>query len=207
MNSQDQTAAGGLINMAAFLPKSSVNGPGLRAVVWVQGCPRRCPGCFNQDMQAFRDNQSVTAAELAARILAVQEITGVTFSGGEPFAQAPALAALAGELRRQGLNIVVFTGYTYRELMSGENDDWNRLLAVTDLLVAGPFERERPSTHYLLGSDNQELLFLTDRLRGHPAIADQGGQVLEITVDAGGNIVVTGLGGGLRIFGDTPPEA
>ncbi len=195
MNSQDQPAPQGLINMAALLPKSRVNGPGLRAVVWVQGCPRRCPGCFNQDMQAFRDNQLVTAGELAGRILAVQDITGVTFSGGEPFAQAATLAALASELQRHGLNIVVFTGYTYSELTAGANADWNRLLAVTDLLIAGPFEQERPSRQYLLGSDNQELLFLTDRLRGHADIAGQAGQLLEITVAADGSVVVTGLGG------------
>lgn len=195
MTGRNNRPPGRLINLAAFLPTSRVNGPGLRAVVWVQGCPRRCPGCFNQAMQEFRDNQPVPVTELAERILAVTGITGVTFSGGEPFAQADALAELAERLRRQGLDIVIFTGYTQAELTAGQNPDWHRLLAVTDLLIAGPFERERPSQQYLLGSANQELLFLTDRLKGHPALSAQPGQMLEITVDTGGMITLTGLGG------------
>lgn len=193
MNSQ-AAVQGGLVNMAAFLPTSHVNGPGLRAVVWVQGCHRRCPGCFNQEMQGFRDNQLLTVDELAARILAIGKIEGITFSGGEPFVQAVALAALAEQLRNEGLNIVIFTGYTYAELIQANNPDWNRLLAAADLLVAGPYIRELPSEDYLLGSANQELIFLTDTLKNHPDIRKQQGQALEFTIDTAGNIIVTGLG-------------
>ena len=195
MNNQNQQAGGGRINMAAFLPKSRVNGPGLRAVVWVQGCPRCCPGCFNEDMQAFRETQPVSAKKLADRILALDGIEGVTFSGGEPFAQAALLADLAEILSGQGLNIAVFTGYTYQELLAGQDDAWNRLLAAADLLIAGPFKRELPSTEYLLGSANQELIFLTDTLKGHPDTLGRTEQLLEITVDKDRNVMTTGLGG------------
>ena len=192
MNSHGK-AEGGLINMAAFLAKSRVNGPGLRAVVWVQGCPRRCRGCFNQDMLEFRDNEWLPAAELAARILAVREIDGVTFSGGEPFAQAAALAGLAEQIQAAGLTVVIFTGYTHAELMAADNPDWNRLLAAADVLVAGPYKQDLPSQDYLLGSANQELIYLTDRLKAHPDMHSSQGQTLEFTVDLAGNVIVTGF--------------
>ncbi|SMC70878.1 4Fe-4S single cluster domain-containing protein [Sporomusa malonica] len=194
MNVQGKNRQGGLINMAAFLPKSVVNGPGLRAVVWVQGCPRRCQGCFNQDMLEFKDNQVVSAEELASSILAIQGINGVTFSGGEPFAQADSIAELAEYLAIQGLTITIFTGYTYQELKAAANPGWNRLLAVADLLVAGPYVKERPSNEYLLGSANQELIFLTDRLREHPDFTKNAGHAREFSIDAAGNIVISGLG-------------
>lgn len=194
MTGQREKGQGGLINMAAFLPKSRVNGPGIRAVVWVQGCPRRCQGCFNQDMLEFKDNQEVAVEELASRILALQGIDGVTFSGGEPFAQADSLAELAERLAMQELTITIFTGYYYNELKKAANPGWDRLLAVTDLLVAGPYDKEHPSKEYLLGSANQELIFLTDRLREHPDITESAGHLREFSIDATGNIVISGLG-------------
>lgn len=179
--------------MAAFLARSEVNGPGLRAVVWVQGCPRRCAGCFNQDMLEFRDNKIITVKQLADRILAIQGLAGVSFSGGEPFAQALPLAQLAETLTQQGLNIVIFTGYTYTELKAGNDPAWNRLLAAVDLLVAGPFMQELPTQEYLLGSANQELLFLTDRLKNHPAIGNHSETTVEVTIDTTGTVNITGL--------------
>ncbi len=191
----EERQKGSLINMAAFLPVSRSNGPGRRAVVWVQGCGRNCPGCFNQDMQVFADKQLIAPEELAERILAIDGIEGVTFSGGEPFAQAEALAELAEQLRACGLNIVIFSGYTFAELSTGRNLAWQRLLAVTDLLVAGPYEQGLPSQDYLRASVNQRLLFLTDKLMQHPDVGDNNhGQITEVIVDAAGKVIITGLG-------------
>lgn len=193
MNQREYGQKGGLINMAAFLARSEVNGPGVRAVVWVQGCMRRCAGCFNQDMQEFRDNEIVSVEQLAERILAIQGLEGVSFSGGEPFAQALPLAQLAETLTRQGLNIVIFTGYTYTELKAGNDPAWNRLLAAADMLVAGPFVQELPAQKYLLASANQELILLTDRLKTHPAIGNHPETTVEVTIDTTGNVSITGL--------------
>lgn len=184
---------GSLINLAALLPISRSNGPGRRAVVWVQGCERNCSGCFNQDMRLFVDKELIAPAELADRILAIDSIEGVTFSGGEPFMQAKALAVLAEQLRTRGLNIVIFTGYTLAELTTGNNPDWARLLAVADLLIAGTYEQQQPSQKYLRASANQQLVFLTERLKQHPDIVDSRGQTAEIVVDAAGNVIMTGL--------------
>ncbi|XFO64023.1 hypothetical protein SPSIL_001120 [Sporomusa silvacetica DSM 10669] len=183
--------------MAAFLPASRCNGPGRRAVLWVQGCSRNCPGCFNQDMQVFRENQVIAVLELVERILASEDIEGVTFSGGEPFAQAQALAELAEQLTAKGLNIVIFTGYTVAELTAATDPAWQRLLAAADLLIAGPYKQELPAQDYLIGSANQQLVFLTEKLKQHPDVVTSQGQTLEVIVDAAGNVTITGLTGKL----------
>lgn len=191
----EERQKGSLINMAAFLPVSRSNGPGRRAVVWVQGCGRNCSGCFNQDMRSFADKQLIAPGELAKRILAIEGIEGVTFSGGEPFGQAEVLAELAEQLRVCGLNIMIFTGYTFGELSTGSNPAWQRLLTVTDLLVAGPYEQDLPSQDYLRASVNQQLVFLTDRLIQHPdVVGNNRGQITEVIVDAAGKVIITGLG-------------
>ncbi|MCA9706513.1 MAG: radical SAM protein [Myxococcales bacterium] len=82
------------LNLARTLPKSAANGPGERFVVWVQGCPLACPGCWNPDTWSFAPRRVVEVAAMAEEILAVSGIEGVTFTGGEPFMQAHALAAL-----------------------------------------------------------------------------------------------------------------
>lgn len=182
-----------LLNMAAFLPVSCSNGPGRRAVVWVQGCNRNCPGCFNQEMRQFVHKELIAVRELAGRILAIEGIEGVTFSGGEPFEQAKPLAELAEQLADSGLTVVLFTGYTFDELAAGNNSDWQRLLAAADLLVAGPYEQTLPAQEYLRTSANQQLLFLSDKLNQHPDIAGRQGQTAEIIVDAAGKVIVTGF--------------
>lgn len=187
-----ENPGGNLLNMAAFLPVSCSNGPGRRAVVWVQGCNRNCPGCFNQELRPFADKELIAVRDLADRILAIDEIEGVTFSGGEPFEQAKPLAELAEQLVDRGLNVVIFTGYTFDELTAGNNSDWLRLLDTVDLLVAGPYEQGLPTQDYLRSSANQQLLFLSDKLNQHPDIAGQG-QTAEIIVNAAGKVIVTGF--------------
>lgn len=106
------------LNIMGYVNESEVNGPGCRAVVWVQGCLLHCPGCFNPASWAFEDNQLVTVDDLVARIVANPHNQGVTFSGGEPFWQAAALAQVAARVKAQGLNVMSFTGFTLETLRS-----------------------------------------------------------------------------------------
>lgn len=190
-----------VLRVAAFEPRSEVNGPGVRAVVWVQGCPREpiCPGCYNP---AFLPMQGpaeiVTASEMAARIFALPDIAGITLSGGEPFAQAAALAALARLVKSRGLTVMVFSGRTLRELRASNDPSVAALLAETDLLVDGPFVRERRGALPLRSSDNQELHFLSGRIRPEDVDSDasSGGganDAVEIVVDSSGDARATGL--------------
>ena len=153
-----------VLNLAGFLARSAVNGPGIRAVVWVQGCPFRCEGCFNEQFQPFSPATVIPVDRLAGTILALPGIDGVTFSGGEPFAQAGPLAALGERLRRAGLTIVTYTGYTAEQLAGGDDPAWPALLAVTDLLITGPYIAELAAADPLKGSSNQQVIPLGTKI-------------------------------------------
>ena len=105
------------IQLAAFLPHSRANGPGLRSVLWVQGCPFRCLGCFNKDFLDFNGGRTVTITEVVNWILAETDTEGVSFSGGEPFSQAAPLAKVAELVHQAGKGVLVFTGFTYNALI------------------------------------------------------------------------------------------
>lgn len=180
------------LNLAAWAPRSLANGPGARCVLWVQGCPRRCPGCINPDFLPTLPRQSMPVATLAARILALPGIEGVSYSGGEPFAQAAALAALSEPLRAAGLGILCYSGYTLEELQRQADPAVAALLARLDLLIDGPFIAERAAPLRWRGSDNQRLHCLTPRyLHAVQADAPAAAEV-ELCLDAGG-LAATGF--------------
>ena len=182
------------IGLAGFLARSAVNGPGIRAVVWVQGCPRRCAGCFNPEFQPFSPAEVTDTDELARRILAIPEIDGVTFSGGEPFAQAGPLARVGRQVRAAGLDVVTYSGYTCSVLVSGDDPEWSGLLEVTDILVAGPYVQELSCTGGLAGSSNQQVIALTERGRKTlPSAGAPPARSMEFTIRGDGTIILTGF--------------
>ena len=187
-----------MIHLARWLPRSTsgVNGPGDRSVIWVQGCPLRCAGCFNPAFLEFDGGkphvQEISSEQLARRVLAEhakRPLEGVTFSGGEPMAQADGLAAVAARLRREGLSVVVFTGYTWSYLQSKATPAMQSLLDKTDLIVAGPYvARFKTPTPDMCGSSNQTIVYLTDRLK-QPASSAH----VELQVGDGGRVHMTGF--------------
>ena len=149
------------LKLAGVQQNSVVDGPGLRTAIFTQGCPHRCPGCHNPQTQDPTGGQWADVAELAADICADSSVRGVTFSGGEPFAQARALAQLAAHLKMKNLHIAIYTGYTYEELRSKALIDSAvaALLAATDLLIDGPFVlAERDLAAAYRGSRNQRII-------------------------------------------------
>lgn len=182
-----------VINYAGFLACSTVNGPGKRAVIWVQGCPLRCSGCFNPDLWPFAPRNKIRTGDLADRITAVPDIEGVTFSGGEPFCQAAALAEVGDLVRETGLNVVTFTGFPYQELRLRQRASWNALLQVTDLLIAGPYRPDLPCSHPLRASANQEVVNLSGQLIGREDEPGQAAGTVEYTISPEGVITATGF--------------
>lgn len=177
-----------------FLPETEVEGPGRRAALWVQGCPIQCPGCANGATWSFDGGYLATVDELFDLIRKQQGIEGVTFIGGEPFSQARALATLGRLCRGHGLSIVTFTGYEHRRLIAAGRGDWNDLLAVTDLLLAGPFlEEQKDFSQPWIGSRNQEFIFLTDRYRHFQAQGFSSKNGLEIQIATDGAVRLNGL--------------
>jgi anaerobic ribonucleoside-triphosphate reductase activating protein len=183
-----------VLNLAGFLARSEVNGPGTRAVVWVQGCPHRCEGCFNVPFQPFSPATLIPVETLAGTILSLEGIDGVTFSGGEPFAQAGALAALGERLRAAGLSVVTYTGYTPEQLAEGKDPAWPALLAVTDLLIAGPSSAGLATPAPLKGSATPEVMTLGTMIAVPPATRAQSpGIRAEFTIAPDGTITATGF--------------
>lgn len=157
-----------LLNVAASWPRTRALGPGVRSVVWVQGCCFRCPGCIAPEWIPFRLARLVRPEELVEE-LPVEEIDGLTLSGGEPMMQAGGLARLVELARRRnpGLSVICYTGFTLEQLRSdppgpGVED----LLQVTDVLIDGLYIEALNDGLGLRGSRNQRVHFLTDRLRG-----------------------------------------
>ncbi len=137
-------------------------GPGNRAVLWVHGCQAHCPGCIAADMNAGAPPFRETPESLAAWFLSTGA-DGLTISGGEPFLQARELAAFLTRVReaRPAVNVIVYTGFLWEEL----NDPAHRLLLDRiDLLIDGPYQEERNSGFFGIGSDNQRLIRLSDRI-------------------------------------------
>lgn len=146
-----------LLNVAAWADRSVANGPGTRFVVWLQGCPILCPGCVNQDFLPLEPRHLMTPDELGDRVLAVEGIEGVTFSGGEPTVQAHGLSVLGERLQANGLTVVCYSGYTLEDLR-GQRDPWvDRLLDTVDLLIDGPYVRNEASSVHWRGSTNQRV--------------------------------------------------
>jgi anaerobic ribonucleoside-triphosphate reductase activating protein len=184
-----------MLNLAGFLARSEVNGPGIRAVIWVQGCPHRCEGCFNEEFQLFSPATVIPVHELAGTILKIRGIDGVTFSGGEPFAQAGPLAELGERLREAGLSVVTYSGYSTRQLAEGTDPTWPVLLAATDLLITGPFVAALARPDTLKGSSNQQVIALGTKI---PILSETGHlqpahNRTEFTIASDGTITTTGF--------------
>lgn len=179
-----------VINVARWLPRSSVNGPGERFVLWVQGCPLHCPGCWNPDTWSHAPRQLMAVAEIADMIAKSGTLDGVTFTGGEPFAQATALADLAEQLRAHDLSIMAFTGYELAEL-SGQAQQ--RLLCLLDIVVTGRFVRHLKTDHLLWrGSSNQQVHLLSAR-HANLSLVYENHPVAEVILDDTGQGAVTGF--------------
>ena len=179
-----------VLQVASIVPVTEAEGPGRRFALWFQGCPLRCPGCCNPEYLPFKGGTALALEEVAEQLNAAKDIEGITLLGGEPFAHAEGAAAVAGIARSMGLSVMVFTGYLLEDLaaLPGAAE----LLGNTDILVDGPFERERPDTaRRWIGSTNQRIHFLTPRYRADDPCWQQR-NTLEIRV-RGKEIMVNGF--------------
>lgn len=167
---QDQRSPGTDIHLrvAQIVPATEAEGPGRRFALWFQGCPLRCPGCCNPEMLRFEGGALMSLEEVEAQLRAAlaEGIEGITLLGGEPTAHAAGAAALAWRARAHGLSVMVFSGFAIEELRARGDRDIDDLLGLTDILVDGPYLRERPeSDRRWIGSANQRIHFLSERHR------------------------------------------
>jgi len=153
------------LRISGIIDESIVDGPGFRYVVFTQGCPHDCPGCHNPQTHDFTGGTLIDPLSLLPEIDANPLLSGVTFSGGEPFVQPEALLPLAREIKKRGLHLLIFSGYTYEQLtgLARTNQAIRELLQLCDTLIDGPYiEEERDLTLQFRGSANQRILQLRD---------------------------------------------
>ena len=157
------------IDVAGIDEDSITNGPGLRFVLFVQGCPHHCIGCHNPQTHRFHAGRLFTVEELFRQIRSDPLQTGVTFSGGEPFCQPEPLAELAARLKPFGYDLAAYSGYTFEQLAASTRPGVRKLLEQLDILVDGPFILEKKDILLSFrGSGNQRILDVPASLReGH----------------------------------------
>ncbi len=187
----------GYVNIMGYVNESEVNGPGCRAVIWVQGCSRECPGCFNEASWPFEINQLVTIDDLLERIISNPKNEGVTFSGGEPFWQARELAKLARKVKEHGLNVMSFSGFTLEQLRGAEAPEGSQeLLAQLDILVDGPYIQSLAihSPDSLVSSRNQRVQVLNPEFENRLTWASDQ---MEVHILKDGTRLITGYRGSM----------
>lgn len=160
------------IRIAGTVNDSIVDGNGLRYTIFVQGCPHHCKGCHNPQTHSFDGGKEVSTSDLFETITSNTLLDGVTFSGGEPFAQAKPLVELADLIKQNtNLNIVTYTGYTFEEIITSNNPDWIALLNSTDILIDGKFIEDLKSYELRFrGSSNQRYIDVKQSLLQHEVV-------------------------------------
>jgi len=140
--------------------ESIVDGPGLRLVIFTQGCPHRCPYCHNPESWDDSIGKEFSVRQIIRFLKPKKKnIRGITFSGGEPFLQAAELAQAAQAAHQMGWDVVTYTGFTYEQLTEDNDDGIKALLSVSDILIDGKYIHElRDIGLQFRGSSNQRVI-------------------------------------------------
>ena len=159
-----------MLNLSGIISDSIVDGPGIRTTIFSQGCPHHCPGCHNPETWAFGCGTDVPVEALVDIVKSNPLCRGVTFSGGEPFAQAAGFAKLAVLLKAEGYEVASYSGYTFEELLEG-SEAQQQLLSVIDILIDGRFVLAEKSLEIAFrGSRNQRILDVKKSLAAGKAV-------------------------------------
>lgn len=159
-----------MLELSGIVSDSIVDGPGIRTAIFSQGCPHHCPGCHNPETWEFGCGTPIPVEAVVEIVRSNPLCRGVTFSGGEPFAQAAAFAKLARLLKAKGYEVASYTGYTFEQLLNG-NPAQKDLLSTIDILIDGPFLLEEKSLEIAFrGSRNQRILDVPKSLAAGEAV-------------------------------------
>ena len=159
-----------MLDLAGIVSDSIVDGPGIRTTVFCQGCPHRCEGCHNPETWAFGCGTPPQAEKILQIVRSNPLCRGVTFSGGEPFAQAEGFAELARLLKSYGYEVASYSGYTFEQLLRGTPAQ-RALLEHIDVLIDGPFiQSEKSMELSFRGSRNQRIIHVPQSLAAGEAV-------------------------------------
>lgn len=164
-----------MLYLADIITDSIVDGPGLRATIFSQGCPHHCTGCHNAETWPFEGGTAIDEEDVFKIIRSNPLNRAVTFSGGEPFSQPEGFTKLAILLKQNGYEVASYSGFTYEQLING-TDAQKELLKHIDVLIDGPFiQAEKSLTLNFRGSKNQRILDVPKSLsEGQPVEITKG---------------------------------
>ena len=161
------------IRLYGTVNDSIVDGPGLRYVIFTQGCLHHCPGCHNPDSHAIDGGYNEDTEQCLLEIDQNPLLDGVTLSGGEPFLQATALIHFVQKVKKRHLHVMIYSGYTFEEILE-LGDEEKKLLSLCDTLVDGKFILSLKSMELLYkGSSNQRIIDIQASLKTHMVIEQE----------------------------------
>lgn len=154
------------IRIAGVIRESIVDGPGIRFVVFTQGCKHNCQGCQNPETHSFDGGYTTDTQKIIEEVKKNPIIKGVTLSGGDPMFQPAATLDLCKKLKENNYNVMIYTGYTYEQLVEMNNEDIMGILSNCDTLVDGRFILKlRSLSCRFRGSTNQRLINMPETLK------------------------------------------
>lgn len=164
------------MKMAGFYDESMSNGTGWRAVLFVSGCPHRCPGCHNLEAQDYNYGEDFNKEEIIDRICDNPILKGITISGGEPLCKENITEVLSFikdvKQVRPNFNVWCYSGYTLEQLQKRNDEVTKETLKNIDILVDGRFMQEKKNpTLKFKGSENQRILDVQKCLNEHKIIS------------------------------------
>ena len=165
-----------MLDLSGIVSDSIVDGPGIRTTVFCQGCPHHCEGCHNPETWEFGCGTSMEEEQILSIVRQNPLCRGVTFSGGEPFAQAEGFTKLAKLLKAAGYEVASYSGYTFEQLLKGTPHQ-RGLLEHIDVLIDGPFLMAQKSLERSFrGSRNQRILDVPASLKAGEAVVLKAGR-------------------------------
>jgi len=155
------------MRLSGITSESIVDGPGLRYVIFTQGCPHGCIECQNPDSWDVNAGEEFTVKQIIRLIKKLKKtIQGITFSGGEPFLQAAELTLVADAARNIGLDVVTYTGYTYEQIIADNNSGKTALLYASDILIDGRYMYKLKTAGLpFRGSSNQRMIDIKETMK------------------------------------------
>jgi len=160
------------IRISGIVNDSIVDGPGLRMAIFFQGCGRHCEGCHNPESWPLERGKEIQEEALYTSATKNPLLKGVTLSGGEPLLRAGAILRFAKSINARGLDLAIYTGYTFEEILEDGDENVLALLGWASTLIDGPFMLDKMSLVLpFRGSSNQRVLDLPKSLAASKAVA------------------------------------
>ena len=164
--------------------KTTALGPGTRMAIWFQGCQRNCKGCMSPMSRPISGGKECSIDKIINAVCSAKDIEGITISGGEPFLQIQPLYELIYAIRqRTQLGIIIYTGYTLRELLELNNRMVDQIVTrLADMIIDGEYIEELNDGKSLKGSSNQKVHFITDRYIPYKDLYDGDNRDVQVFV-------------------------